>query len=135
MLKWRACCLLPARRANGWRRRKPLIPRERRTAWRSCAGQRKHHEYFVSSRQPLPNRVTSEVPVIQEEQPVRASCASFSLLAVDRPTSGWRQAQDKGIGPMVSDGIQPSAAPEDRTYAQRFRPPPTRGVAAPAFSE
>ena len=43
-------------------------------------------------RQPLPNRVTSEVPVIQEEQPVRASCASFSLLAVDRPTSGWRQA-------------------------------------------
>jgi hypothetical protein len=38
MLKWRACCLLPARRANGWRRRKPLIPRERRTAWRSCAG-------------------------------------------------------------------------------------------------
>jgi hypothetical protein len=29
---------------------KALIPRERRTAWRSCAGQRKHHEYFVSSR-------------------------------------------------------------------------------------
>ena len=50
MLKWRACCLLPARCANGWRRRKPLIPRERRTAWRSCAGQRKHHEYFPSSR-------------------------------------------------------------------------------------
>src|SRR6266478_5281532 len=39
-----------------------------------------------------PNRVTSELPVVQEEQPVRASCASFSPLAVDRPTSGWRQA-------------------------------------------
>jgi hypothetical protein len=31
-------------------------------------------------------------PVIQEEQSVRASCAFFSLMAVDRPTSGWRQA-------------------------------------------
>src|SRR5712671_3681705 len=86
-------------------------------------------------RQPLPNRVTSELRVIQEEQPVRASCASFFLLAVDRPTSGWRQAQDKGIGPMVSDGTQPSVAPGDRPSAQRFRPLPTRGVAAPAFSE
>src|SRR5438128_7275321 len=54
MLKWRACCLLPARRANGWRRRKPLIPKERRTAWRSCAGQRKHDEYFVCCQQLLP---------------------------------------------------------------------------------
>src|SRR5260370_3658217 len=32
--------------------------------------------------------LTSELPVIQEEQPVRTSCASFSLLAVDRHTSG-----------------------------------------------
>src|SRR5258708_34798130 len=79
--------------------------------------------------------IISGLPVIQEEQPVRASCAFFSQPAVDRPTLGWRQAQDKGIGPMVSAGIQPSAAPEDRTYAQRFRPLPTRGVAAPAFSE
>src|SRR5438105_2527872 len=63
MLKWRACCLLPARRANGWRRRKPLIPRERRTAWRSCAGQRKHHEYFVSSRQAFPYRIKEALPV------------------------------------------------------------------------
>src|SRR5882762_1683275 len=94
----------------------------------------RHTERAVC-RQPLPNLLTSEWPVIQEEQPVRASCASFSLLAVDRPTSGWRQAQDKGIGPMVSDGIQPSAAPEDRTYAQRFRPLPSCGAAAPASSE
>src|SRR3979490_460326 len=36
----------------------------------------------ADGRQPLPNRVTSELPVIQEEQPVRASCASFSPLAV-----------------------------------------------------
>src|SRR5215467_3358664 len=62
-LKWRACCLLPARRANGWRRTKPLTPRERRSAWRSCAGQRRHNDYFVSSRQngsdPTKDRRTS----------------------------------------------------------------------------
>ena len=23
-------------------------------AWRNCAGQRRHHEYFASSRQPFP---------------------------------------------------------------------------------
>src|SRR6516225_7556752 len=63
-LKWRACCLLPARRANGWRRRKPLIPRERRSAWRSCAGQRRHHEYFVSSRPSGSNPILSALPVI-----------------------------------------------------------------------
>src|SRR5260370_26656266 len=91
--------------------------------------------FWLYCRQPLPNLVTSELPVIQEEQPVRASCASFSLPAVDRPTSGWRHAQDKGIGPMVADGIQLSAAPEDRTYAQRFRPLPSCGAAAPASSE
>jgi len=31
-------------------------------------------------------------PLFRKSKPVRASCASFSLLAVDRPTSGWRQA-------------------------------------------
>jgi hypothetical protein len=50
-LRWRACCLLLARRANGWRQSKPLNPKERRSAWRSCAAQRRHYEYFVSSRQ------------------------------------------------------------------------------------
>jgi hypothetical protein len=30
--------------------------------------------------------------VIQEAQTVSASCAFFSLLAVDLPTLGWRQA-------------------------------------------
>src|SRR5216684_3444176 len=79
--------------------------------------------------------LTSECAVIQEQQSVSASCSFFYLLAVDRPTLGWRQAQDKGIGPMVSDGIQPSAAPEDRPYAPRFRPLPSGGAAAPAFSE
>src|SRR6266446_3490188 len=74
MLKWRACCLLPARRANGWRRRKPLIPRERRTAWRSCAGQRKHHEYFVSSRQPFPYRITEGLLVIRPESGADLVC-------------------------------------------------------------
>ena len=64
-----------------------------------------------------------------------SSCAFSSMPAVDQPTLGWRQAWDKGIGPMVSDGIQPSAAPEDRTYAQRFRPLPSCGAAAPASSE
>src|SRR5260370_12972780 len=34
-----------------------------------------------------PYQVTEGLPVIQEEQPVRASCASFSSPAVDRPTS------------------------------------------------
>src|SRR5215470_6660599 len=62
-LKWRACCSLPARRTNGWRRRKPLTPREHRSAWRSCAGQRRHNDYFVSSRQngsdPTKDRRTS----------------------------------------------------------------------------
>src|ERR1700740_3612435 len=67
MLKWRACCLPPARRANGWRRRKPLIPRERRTAWRSCAEQRKHYEYFVSSQQNLPYPVTEELHVTRAQ--------------------------------------------------------------------
>src|SRR5712675_3019749 len=57
------------------------------------------------------------------------------MLAVDQPTSGWRQAQGKGIGPTVSGGIQPLAAPEDRPSSQRFRPLPLRGVAVPAFSE
>lgn len=50
MWKSRACCLPQARRANGWRRKRPLIPRERKGAWRSCAEQRKHREYFVRSR-------------------------------------------------------------------------------------
>ena len=30
--------------------------------------------------------------VIQEAQTISASCAFCSLLAVDRPTLGWRQA-------------------------------------------
>src|SRR5260370_29915088 len=66
---------------------------------------------------------------------VSASCAFFALLAVDRPTLGWRQAQDKGIGPMMSDSTQPWAAPEDRPSAQPFRPLPIGGAAAPAFFE
>src|SRR5258708_3263154 len=57
------------------------------------------------------------------------------MLAVDQPTLGWRQAQDKGIDPMVSDDIQPSAAPEDKPSAQRFRPPPLCEAAGPAVSE
>jgi hypothetical protein len=64
-----------------------------------------------------------------------SSCAFSSMPAVDQPTLGWRQAQDKGIGPMVSDDIQPSAAPEDKPSAQRFRPPPLCEAADPAFSE
>src|SRR5260370_26191317 len=64
-----------------------------------------------------------------------SSCAFSSMPAVDQPTLGWRQAQDKGIGPMVSDDIQPSAAPEDKPSAQRFRPPPLCEAAGPAFSE
>jgi serine/threonine protein kinase len=78
---------------------------------------------------------TPELPVIQEQQTVSASCAFFSLLAVDQPTLGWRQAWDKGIGPMMSDGTQPSAAPGRTPSAQRFRPLPSCEVAAPAFSE
>src|SRR6266446_3691018 len=66
---------------------------------------------------------------------VSASCAFFSLLAVDLPTLGWRQASDKGTGPRVLDSIQPSAAPGDRPYAPRFPPLPNCGVAAQAFSE
>jgi hypothetical protein len=34
----------------------------------------------------------------------------------------------------MSDGTQPSAAPGHRPSAQRFRPLPSRGVAAPAFT-
>jgi hypothetical protein len=37
-------------------------------------------------------RSTSGLPVIQEAQTVSASCVFFSLLAVDLPTLGWRQA-------------------------------------------
>ena len=48
----------------------------------------------------VPNRVTAELPVIQEEQPVRASCASFSQLTVDRPL------QD---GVTSSAGVHPEA--------------------------
>src|SRR5580704_5507717 len=81
MLKWRACCLPPARRANGWRRRKPLIPRERRTAWRSCAEQRKHHEYFVSSQQTFPYPGTEELPVIREL--VRSILTSVVVATVE----------------------------------------------------
>src|SRR5260370_42712605 len=36
---------------------------------------------------------------------------------------------------MMSDGTQPSVALGDRPSAQRFRPLPSCGVAAPAFSE
>ena len=64
-----------------------------------------------------------------------SSCAFSFMRAVDQPTLGWRQAQDKGIGPMVSDDIQPSAAPEDKPSAQQFRPPPLCEAAGPAFSE
>ena len=39
-----------------------------------------------------PGGITWGLPVIQEQQTVSASCAFFSLLAVDRPTLGWRQA-------------------------------------------
>src|ERR1700687_1242763 len=84
---------------------------------------------------PTGELITSGLPVIQVQQSVGAGCSFFPLLAVDRPTLGWRRAQGKGIGPMVSNGIQPSAAPEDRPYAQRFRPLPSCGAAAPAFSE
>src|SRR3989442_8113984 len=42
----------------------------------------------------MDSSLTSGLPVIQEEQPVRASCASFFLLAVDRPTSGWRRSEE-----------------------------------------
>ena len=42
------------------------MPRERRSAWRNCAGQRRHHEYFVSSRQPVPYLTTEGLPVTQE---------------------------------------------------------------------
>jgi hypothetical protein len=74
------------------------------------------------------------MPRLDPCQPYHMSRGSFfSLLAVDRPTSGWHQARGKGIGPMMSDGTQPSAAPEDRPYAQRFRPLPSCGAAAPAF--
>src|SRR5438445_132454 len=90
MLKWRACCLLPARRANGWRRRKPLIPRERRTAWRSCAGQRKHHEYFVSSRQAFPYRIKEALPVTraaigEEGRAAGEACAVLLAAAGQEP--------------------------------------------------
>jgi hypothetical protein len=41
---------------------------------------------------PTDDSITSGSPAIQEEQTVKASCAFFPLLAVDRPTSVWRQA-------------------------------------------
>jgi hypothetical protein len=72
---------------------------------------------------------------MQEWKAVSTSRAFLALPAVDRPTSVWRQAQDKGIGPKMSDGTQPSAAPGDRPSAPRFRPLPSCEVAAPAFSE
>src|SRR6266436_9871275 len=99
MLKWRACCLLPARRANGWRRRKPLIPRERRTAWRSCAGQRKHHEYFVSSRQTRSyyrtERYMTRIPyTLQESMCLKHLLRGHSLSkprAVSSPTTQYKR--------------------------------------------
>ena len=108
----------------------PKVPISRLLAsdWSVTAGA------FVVTN-PIGELITSGLPIIQGQQSVSASCSFFYLLAVDRPTLGWRRAQDKGIGPMVSDGIQPSAAPEDRPYAQRFRPLPSCGAAAPAFSE
>jgi hypothetical protein len=52
------------------------MPRERRSAWRSCAGQRRHDESFVSSRH-LGVRRDSAVKRVDDlagESPVSADC-------------------------------------------------------------
>jgi hypothetical protein len=46
------------------------MPRERRSAWRSCAGQRRHDESFVSSRHLGVKRVDD----LAGESPVSADC-------------------------------------------------------------
>src|SRR5262252_5729412 len=107
-LKWRACCLLPVRRANGWRRRKPLIPRERRSAWRNCAGQRRHHEYFVSSRQPVPYLTTEGLPVIHEI----ALLARGALIGEDQwALAAARPAPHTGFVTAILSKFETTALP------------------------
>jgi len=111
------------------------------------------HDYFprtrcidktvqlLDRRQLFPNPVRSELPVAQGQfwgEPMKHPLVcvyrylSFHALDGNQPISGWHQARDIGIAPMLSGYIRLSAALADTRFAAQCHRPPWPSTAAQA---